>query len=47
MGDIETDMRPGLPVHARLTEACLYVFDGARWQQRANFPFRAAIATLN
>ena len=47
LGDIETDMRAGLPVHARLTEACLYVFDGARWQQRANFPFRASIATLN
>ena len=47
LANIETDMLARLPVRARLTEACLYVFDGARWQQRANFPFSAAIATLS
>jgi 2'-5' RNA ligase len=38
--DIEADLLYGLPVRARLTEACLYVFDGARWQPRAALSFQ-------
>lgn len=41
MADIENDVLQALPVRARLAEACLYVFDGARWQSRARLPFLA------
>lgn len=44
MAGIERDVRGALPVQAQLMEACLYVFDGARWQPRARLPFRAVRA---
>jgi 2'-5' RNA ligase len=37
---IESDLLRALPVRTRLTEARLYVFDGARWQARARLPFQ-------
>jgi 2'-5' RNA ligase len=40
MAGIERDLLRALPVRTRLVEACLYVFDGARWRQRARLPFR-------
>jgi hypothetical protein len=42
LGDIEANILAGLPVHTRLTEAHLYVFDGARWRQRASLSFALA-----
>jgi len=39
---IEAELRRGLPIRARLSEACLYEFDGAHWEPRARLPFRAA-----
>jgi 2'-5' RNA ligase len=39
MAEIETDVLRGLPLHTRISEASLWVFDGARWRQRARFPF--------
>ena len=41
---VEADVRPGLPLSARLAEARLYVFDGVRWRSRARLPFRVAAA---
>jgi 2'-5' RNA ligase superfamily len=38
--EAETDVSSRLPVRARIAEARLYVFDGARWSPRARFPFR-------
>lgn len=38
---VEAQLRAGLPCRARLTEACLYVFDGARWRARERLPFAA------
>jgi hypothetical protein len=37
---IEGDLVRGLPVEARLAEACLYVSDGAQWRVRARLPFK-------
>jgi hypothetical protein len=39
---IEAELRRGLPIGARLTEARVYAFDGARWEPRARLPFKAA-----
>jgi 2'-5' RNA ligase len=39
LAEIEIDVVRGLPLSARLVEACLYVFDGARWCPRAQLPF--------
>ena len=39
---IESKVAPQLPVTARLQEAELCVFDGARWQPRASLPLRNA-----
>ena len=39
LADIEADVLRGLPVRTQLVEACLYVFDGARWRLRARLPF--------
>jgi hypothetical protein len=36
---IEEEIRAGLPVRARLAEAALFVFDGARWAPRLRLPF--------
>jgi 2'-5' RNA ligase len=41
LAEIESDLWSRLPVSTRLTEACLYVFAGERWQQRARLPFGA------
>jgi 2'-5' RNA ligase len=40
LDDIDADVLRRLPVSARLVEACLYVFDGERWQPRARLPFQ-------
>ena len=39
---IETALATQLPVRARLREARLYVFDGSRWQVRAELPLGQA-----
>jgi 2'-5' RNA ligase len=39
MTRIAQEVLGGLPVHARLSEAYLYVFDGASWTPRARLPF--------
>jgi hypothetical protein len=41
-GEVEAELRRGLPFAARLAEACLYEFDGSRWIARERLPFRAA-----
>jgi hypothetical protein len=38
---IEADLGPALPIETELVAAALYVFDGARWHARAEFPFSA------
>lgn len=45
LDDVEADVRRGLPIAARLAEACLYVFDGALWRPRARLPFQGAAAS--
>jgi 2'-5' RNA ligase len=40
---VDADLLGRLPVRARLTEACLYVFDGDRWTRRARLPFQAPL----
>jgi len=40
LGEIELDIRTGLPFRTRLAEACLYVFDGACWQPQMRLPFQ-------
>lgn len=40
MADIENDVRSALPIRTSLVKARLYVFDGARWQPRAQLPFQ-------
>ena len=42
LDDIEANVLAGLPLHARLSEAHLYVFDGARWRERVSLPFALA-----
>ena len=44
MADIETDVLRGLPLHTRVSEASLWVFDGARWRRRARLPFSLGVA---
>ena len=39
MDEIDDDVRPRLPLHTRVTEAHLLVFDGATWQPRERLPF--------
>jgi hypothetical protein len=41
LNDAEADVMRHLPFGAALEEACLFVFDGHRWQPRARLPFRA------
>jgi hypothetical protein len=41
LADVESALQVGLPIRARLSEACLYVFDGAQWQLRGQLPFAA------
>ena len=41
MDEIEADISRRLPFNARVTEAALFVFDGARWRQRASLPLVA------
>jgi len=41
LANVEADVLRALPVQARLVEACLYVFDGARWRRRSQLPFQA------
>ena len=41
LANVEADVLRALPVQARLVEACLYVFDGARSRRRAQLPFQA------
>gem|GEM_PF-4917323 len=41
--EVELDVVAGLPLRTRLVEACLYVFDGARWQPRACLPFQMPV----
>ena len=41
LADLEATLRDGLPIQARLSEACLYVFDGAMWHVRQRLPFAA------
>jgi uncharacterized cupin superfamily protein len=43
---IEAALRPGLPLRARLAEACVYVFDGARWRLRMRLPFATTCERL-
>jgi 2'-5' RNA ligase len=43
-GEIEAALRPSLPIRAHLGGACLYEFDGARWQRLAVLPFRGRTA---
>lgn len=42
LDDIEADVARGLPISTRLSQACLYVFDGALWRPRARLPFLGA-----
>jgi hypothetical protein len=42
---IHSELSGRLPLPARLVEACLYVFDGSRWQVRARLPFRERTST--
>jgi hypothetical protein len=37
--EVEAELQRGLPIAARLTEACLYELDGGRWRRRARLPF--------
>jgi 2'-5' RNA ligase len=37
--EVEAALAEWLPIQARLAEAVLYAFDGARWQVRARMPF--------
>jgi 2'-5' RNA ligase len=39
LAEIEAAVLAALPIRARLEEACVYVFDGARWLLRARLPF--------
>lgn len=39
--DLEDALRHGLPLRTRLSEACLYTFDGAQWRLRERLPFAA------
>jgi len=41
MDGIEADISRRLPFNARVTEATLFVFAGARWRQRASLPLAA------
>ena len=41
MDEIDADVAPQLPLRTRITEAHLWVFDGARWQPRERLPFAA------
>jgi hypothetical protein len=40
---IEAYLIGQLPITARLTEACVYVFDGRHWQLRARLPFQGRL----
>ena len=40
LDDIEAEVLRSLPLRTRLAEACLYVFDGERWQRRVRMPFQ-------
>jgi 2'-5' RNA ligase len=42
MAAIERDLLPVLPLRTALAEACLFVFDGARWQRRVRMAFASA-----
>jgi 2'-5' RNA ligase len=42
MAAIDAEVLGRLPLRARLAEACLFIFDGARWQRRARFGFAKA-----
>jgi 2'-5' RNA ligase len=46
MANIDRGIRSALPVRASLHEARLCVFDGARWESRADLPFQGAAATV-
>jgi 2'-5' RNA ligase superfamily protein len=39
MDRIDQDVSPQLPLHTRVPEAQLWVFDGARWRRRETLPF--------
>jgi 2'-5' RNA ligase len=39
MADIESNVLRGLPLHTRVPEASLWVFDGTRWRRRARLAF--------
>jgi 2'-5' RNA ligase len=41
LADVERALRHGLPISARLSEACLYLFDGTRWRLRQRLPVAA------
>ena len=41
MDEIEADISRRLPFNARVTEAALFIFDGARWRQQASLPLAA------
>ena len=43
---IEADVLLRLPISTRLVEACLYVFDGERWQRRARLPFHGPLGVV-
>ena len=42
--DIEVKLRKRLPLESRLVEACLFVFDGERWQLQERLPFGAGLS---
>lgn len=42
LDDIEAEVARGLPISTQLSQACLYVFDGALWRPRARLPFQGA-----
>lgn len=47
LANVEADVLRALPVQARLVEACLYGFDGARWRRRAQLPFQGSSRSVS
>lgn len=42
MAAIDNDVIRALPLRTRLAEACLFIFNGERWKERARLAFRDA-----
>jgi 2'-5' RNA ligase len=41
LDEVESEVLSALPVATRLLQACVYVFDGARWRPRERLPFQS------